>query len=67
MISRGSTLTNQENEKWWYNNWFTSMFSKESSEISCGSEASTRNFASLTVIFQNILGQIQRKLGFPYV
>ena len=33
-ISRRSTLSNQEYERWWYDSWLTDEFSEESSELS---------------------------------
>ena len=42
-ISRRSTLSNQEYERWWYDSWFTDEFSEESLELSSEPEESIRN------------------------
>ena len=66
-ISRRSTLSDQEYELWWYDSWFTDMFSKESSELSSEPEESTRNLVPLTEIFQIIPSQIYKNLTFPHM
>ena len=54
-IIRRSTLSNQEDEHWWYDNWFTDEFSEESSELSREPEESIRNLISFTEIIQSFL------------
>ena len=46
-INRRSTLSNQEYEQWWNDNWFTDEFSEESSELSNEPEENIRNLTSL--------------------
>ena len=53
-ISRRSTLSNQEYEQWWWDNWFTDELKEESSELSSEPEESIRDLTSLTEIFQII-------------
>ena len=43
-ISRGSTLSNQEYEHWWYDSWFTDEFSEESSEQSSEPDKKYKKF-----------------------
>ena len=66
-INRRSTLSNQEYEQWWNDNWFTDEFSEESSELSNEPEENIRNLTSLIEILQIFPRQMDRNLIFPHI